>query len=107
MLLPCNLTHIQELLVGEREGLPRATRGSVPCGHLGLCRRLWAVSLLAGCSAASWRGNGRAAKELEGCGLLGVRFFVLLSGLGLSGGGRGVPGWRCRVGAVLCQVPRS
>ncbi len=38
---------LQELFVGRREGLPRVNQRSVPGGHLGLSRQVWAVSLLA------------------------------------------------------------
>ncbi len=66
---------LQELLVGEREGLPRATRGSVPCGHLGLCQRSWAVSLFARWCAASRRGVACWACGLSArCGLWVLRW---------------------------------
>lgn len=52
-------------MVGELEGLPMATRGGVPCGHLNCCcshkacrRRLGAIEVTAyGSSPVWWVGS--------------------------------------------------
>ncbi len=84
---------VQELLVGECEGLPRATRGSVPCGHLGLCQRFWAVSLF-----ARWCAVHRRGVACWACGLCALCGFWALW-WGVQGAGWVVQGgYRAQLG---------